>query len=77
MGETIINLEFDILLNNYSKVRVKKKRHFQVKKKFTTPSHSLKELLSKNTFLRKKKKGKNEENTMNRETHKYFSTMME
>lgn len=47
MGETIINLEFDILLNNYSKVRVKKKDIFRLRK--NVPSQSLPE----RTFIKK------------------------
>lgn len=47
MGETIINLEFDILLNNYPKVRVKKKTFSGKEKIYHSQS------LPERTFIKK------------------------
>lgn len=47
MGETIINLEFDILLNNYPKVRVEKKTFLGKEKIYHSQS------LPERTFIKK------------------------
>ena len=59
MGETIINLEFDILLNNYSKVRVEKKDIFRQRQKIYH-SQSLPERTSIKKHISKEEEKKTE-----------------